>query len=372
MEYRRLGRSGFEISAISLGTEYLLHQESEAVARTLHAAIDRGVNYFDLFWPQPEFRDRCGAALRGSRSRVHLAAHLGAAMNGEQYEASRDVVHSERCFHDFLSRYKTDYVDVLLLHNCDPQEDYSELMRSSGLMDLARRLKAQGKARIIGFSGHTVATALQAVRQGEIDMIMFPINLVGRAIAGKQDLYRACVQENVGLVAMKPFAGGKLLLETSTVAVDDWQTGGRMLAVKHNAAATPVRCLAYVLEQPGVATVVPGCKDVAEVEAAQAFWEANETEKDYRTALDGLEYVSGECVYCNHCLPCPSLIDIGQTIRLMELSRREGLKVEIRAAYAALEHHASECIECGQCVERCPFGAHTVDLVLRAAKVFGV
>jgi hypothetical protein len=171
---------------------------------------------------------------------------------------------------------------------------------------------------------------------------------------------------------MKPFAGGKLLLETSTVGVEDWQTGGRMLAVKRNAAVTAVQCLAYVLDQPGVTTVVPGCKDVAQVEAAQAYWKASEAEKDYRPALAGLEYVSGECVYCNHCLPCPSHIDIGQAIRLMERSTREGLNVEIRAAYSALEHHASECVECGLCEERCPFGVQTVDLVLRAAEAFGV
>ncbi len=372
MEYRKLGRSELEISAIGLGTEYLLHQESEAVARTIHYAIDRGVNYFDLFWAQPEFRDRCGAALHGHRSRVHLAAHLGATMNGEQYAASRDVVRSERYFHDFLTRYKTDYADVLLLHNCDPQQDYDELMRPGGLMDLARRLKAQGKARIIGFSGHTATTALQAVQHGEIDMIMFPISLAGHAIAGKQDLYQACIQQKVGLVAMKPFAGGKLFQETGTIGMEDWQTGGRMMTVRRNVAVTPVQCLAYVLEQPGVTTVVPGCKDEAQVEAAQAYWKASEVEKDYRPVLVGLEYVSGECVYCNHCLPCPSLIDIGQTIRLLERSDREGSNVEIRAAYYALEHHASECVECGSCTERCPFGVQTMDLIRRAAETFGV
>ena len=76
MEYRTLGRTGLEVSAISLGTEHLLDLPPDHVASVIHAALDHGINYFDLFWAHPEFRDMMGAAFKGHRHRALLAAHL--------------------------------------------------------------------------------------------------------------------------------------------------------------------------------------------------------------------------------------------------------------------------------------------------------
>ena len=71
------------------------------------------------------------------------------------------------------------------------------------------------------------------------------------------------------------------------------------------------------------------------------------------------EYVTGECVYCNHCLPCPSRIDIGRMIRALETASNHPT-AEQRAAYRALSATASECTKCGACIERCPFGVDVV------------
>ena len=226
MQYRTLGKSGLRVSAISLGTEYLLNQPRERVVEVIRAAIDQGVNYFDLFWPQPAFRDNMGAAFKGYRERVMLAAHLGAAMKGEQYEKTRDLKACRAFFEDFLTRYSTDYVDVLFLHNIDEQADYDEVMRSGGMAEMAQCLKEEGRTRLIGFSGHTVSTALQAVESGIVDVLMFPINLAGNAIPGRKELFNACATRGVGLVAMKPFAGGKLLQKERVIAIENWQRGG--------------------------------------------------------------------------------------------------------------------------------------------------
>jgi len=80
-------------------------------------------------------------------------------------------------------------------------------------------------------------------------------------------------------------------------------------------------------------------------------------------------YVDGECVYCNHCLPCPALIDIGQVNRLLDAAQL-GITESLRSAYRALPVAASACTECGVCVERCPFGVEVVVRMRQAADIF--
>ena len=370
MQYRKLGRTSLEVSRIGLGTEYLASPKETATA-VIHAAIAGGVNFFDLFFAQPQFRDQMGRAFKGHRADVFLGAHLGAILSNGQEERTRDPQVSEQFFLDFLKRFETDYTDVLFVHNSDRQDDYDEVMKPGGLMDQAERFRKEGKTRFIGLSGHTVTTALQAVESGRIDVLMFPINLAAHAVQGKKELLQACAAHKVGLVAMKPFGGGKLLQSENLIKIDFWLSGGNEYQVEKKAPISPVQCLAYVLSQAGVSTVIPGCKDLNQLAAALAYEEATEAEKDFSAVVaDFQQYVEGECVYCNHCLPCPAVIDIGQTIRLFELAQ-PGVTPELRESYGSLSADASDCIFCGDCETRCPFNVAVMKKMEQAAALFG-
>ncbi|MBN1399941.1 MAG: aldo/keto reductase [Anaerolineae bacterium] len=371
MEYRVLGRTGLRVSAIGLGTEYLIDRPREHVVSVIHEALARGVNYFDLFFAQPEFRDNMGAAFAGHRERVFLTAHLGAVQKDGQSARSRSLKQCALFFEDYLTRYRTDYVDVLMLHNSDGQSDYDRLMAPGGLLDLAGRYQREGRARFIGFSGHTVSTARQAVLSGAIDVLMFPINLAGHGVEGERELLETCAARNIGLVAMKPYAGGRLLMQGKKLKLLHWHTGGAAIELTRSQPVTPVRCLSYVLSQPGVSTTVPGCKDLEELAAAQAYWEASFEERDFSALLADLQpHVRSECVYCNHCLPCPAHIDIGQSLRLLDIASNGG-QSDVQAAYHALEANAEDCIACGACEERCPFGVPVIARMRAAAALFG-
>jgi predicted aldo/keto reductase-like oxidoreductase len=333
--------------------------------------LDNGINYFDLFFAQPEFRDNMGAAFAGHRDNVFLAAHLGAAHVDGQYQATRDVHKSREYIEDFLRRYHTDYVDVLFLHNSDGRDDYDAIMKPDGLKDIAQELKAAGIARSIGFSGHTAETSLLAVQSGIVDVLMFPISIAGHAVEGKADLLSACVEHNVGVVAMKIFGGGKLLSTWDTGKFNRWQLGGEERILEHEAPLTPVRGIHYALSQPGVCTVVPGCKDLDELRADLSYVDDAAAAHDYSQALLNIrQFESGECVYCNHCLPCPSNIDIGKTIRLLEIGRARSAPA-IVSEYRAMDTSAEDCIECGDCESRCPFGVEVIPKMQEAAAVFG-
>lgn len=379
MEYRPLGRSGMSVSAVGIGTAEMSGVPREQVVEMVHAAIDGGVNYFDCPGPQPDVRDDIGVAFAGLRHRVHLATHLGSVAPTGEYEVSRDPALAERFFEDFLTRCRTDYTDVLFLHCCDFQSDLDRVLGPGGLLDLARRLVREGKARAIGFSGHTVPTTRQAVESGAIDVLMFPVNPAGHGVPGRNELLLSCRDRGVGVVAMKPYAGGKLLGPGRTLLMEAWalSTDGNVDAppfeFEKRGGATPIttlHCLSYALAQPAVATAVPGCKSLAEVAAALSFLSASTADRDFSAILaDFAEPVSGECVYCNHCMPCPAGIDVGATIRLLESAAWLDPK-EVAAGYRALPASPADCSDCGLCAERCPFGVDAPAKILQAAARF--
>jgi predicted aldo/keto reductase-like oxidoreductase len=375
LNHRTLGRTGLSVSEIGLGTEFLLGLPQEEVVGVIHEAIEQGINYVDMFWAQSEFRNAMGTAFRGRREGVFLTAHLGSTLRDGQYAVSRDVQICTDFFHDYLTRMETDYVDVLFVHNCNTAEDYGTASAPGGLLELAYSFVEEGKARFVGLSCHNVITALQAIESGAIDVLMFPVNLAAYAVPGKDTLLSACAEHNVGLVAMKVFGGGSLLRDKSVVALEDYQMGrqempGAPSHYKLTAEITPVKCMAYVLDRPQVVTTVPGCKSVAELYDALHYYAATDEEKDYAPILPAFaEFATGECVYCNHCLPCPSNIDIGGTVSLLEQGKRE-LTDEIRASYAELATDASDCISCGQCASRCPFGVDVVTKMSEAVALF--
>lgn len=371
MDYRMLGRTGLKVSVIGLGLEYMKDQPRETVVHAIHEAIAAGVNYFDTIFSMSDYLDNLGVAFAGFRDRIFITGHLGSTEKDGQYAKSRIVKKSESSFLNVLARLDTDYVDILFLHNCDGPKDYAQLTKMNGQLEQAIRLRDEGKARFIGFSGHTVETAFQAIQTGHVDVLMFPVNMPSHCVEGKRELLNACASRNIAVVAMKPYAGGKLFQSKRTLDIASYQSGGPSIKVKKNASITPVQCLSYVLTQPGVITTVPGCKNTAEVADALAYLTATPEERDFSMVLtDFDQYVRGVCTYCNHCLPCPVKINIGETMRFLDFVEHEH-SLKTRADYADLSAHAADCTGCNACTRRCPFGVDVVPRMKDAAAVLG-
>ena len=175
MIYRKLGKTGLEVSAIGLGCEYVWFAEEKRVVELVHAALDAGINYIDIFVGTPSTREYFGNALKGRRDKVYLAGHLGCADKEGQYIKTRDETLCREFLGQFYEKLGTDYIDVLFLHNCDTQEDLDEIM-NGWMYAYAKELKNSGKAGFIGFSSHNTKIAMEAVKTGKIDVLMFPVN----------------------------------------------------------------------------------------------------------------------------------------------------------------------------------------------------
>ena len=387
MEYRKLGRSGIDVGIIGLGAEYLWDfslgkpAPLETAVSVVNEALSNGVNYIDVPLPAPGVRKNLGIALKDRRREVVIAGHLGAVLENNQYVPHRDITLCEKFFDDLLIRLQTDYIDVLMLHCVDELGDYDKVFNPEGLLGVAQRLQKEGKVRLLGMSGHTVPTALKAVKSGAIDVLMFPVNPANDVLPGdirfdvpwapdtfeklstsnettsltRQGLYHTCAAEGVAVVAMKPYAGGRLFDPENPSSI----------------VLTPVQCASYALSQPGVTCIVPGCKNAEEMKAALAYIDATNEQKDY-SAIDAnaMWKLRGVCMYCNHCSPCPEAIDIAVTTRITDTAsyRMDGIAI---AQYESLAVQASACTECGVCTDRCPFGVDVVANMRRAVELFG-
>ncbi len=385
MKYRKLGRTGLTVSEISLGCEHLQGKSYEVVKTVIDSALDIGINYMDVFMSEPNVRSNIGRALSGRRDKVIIQGHIGSCWVDGQYKVSRNMDEVVEGFEDLLTRLDTDYIDIGFLHFVDKLSDWERLSESD-MMKYALKLKQTGVIKAIGLSSHNPVTAKKAVESGYIDVLMFSLNpaydlvpkerdlteVFTEVLEGKKQnftelhlegareaLYRACEQSGVAITVMKALAMGTLLSkERSPLGV----------------ALTEAQCISYALDRPAVATVVVGMQTKEDVMHAAEYYTASDEEKSHATVLGslGMFNADGRCMYCNHCLPCPSRIDIASVNKYLDLVELDKKAADsVKQHYLSLDSTAENCIECGACEKRCPFGVEVIERMKRAAKVFG-
>jgi aryl-alcohol dehydrogenase-like predicted oxidoreductase len=308
MEYRRLGRTGVQVSRVCLGTVYFGSGVPEAEAtRIVHRAIDLGINFVDTaeIYQRPAFgaaEEALGRALRGRRHEVVLATKVrydpGAFRTGTPADRSltrRDVM---RGVEISLRRLQTDHVDLYYPHHVDPATPIEETLRAFD--DLVH----QGKVRYVGLSNFGAWQTVEALWAADRRGLAGPVcvqtlyNLLDRSI--EAELLPACARFGLSLVPYSPLAGGVLTGKYRAGAevppgsraayLGGLRDGGRPghvpVASPRNVAIadrlgawardrglTPAHvALAWCLRRPEVASAIMGASTVAQLEEnAPAF-----------------------------------------------------------------------------------------------------
>lgn len=381
MRYRTLGKTGLKVSEIGLGAEWLERHNTEEVREVIDTCEKEGINILDCWMSEPNVRSNIGLALKGRREKWIIQGHIGSTWQNGQYVKTRELDQVKPAFEDLLTRLQTDHVDLGMIHFVDDPEEFTRVTAGE-FMDYVRQLKKEGKIRHIGISSHNPEVAKMAALQGEIEMILFSINpafdmmpavrdidqyfadtydeKLGGIAPIREELYKICEQQNVGITVMKGYAGGRLFnAQTSPFGV----------------ALTPVQCLHYALTRPAVASVLAGYDTPEHVYAATAYETATDAEKDYASVLAAAPqhaFSTGQCTYCGHCAPCPKKIDIAMVNKLYDLAvMQEEVPATVRAHYQDLKANASDCIGCKSCENRCPFHVPVAERMGKAKEIFG-
>lgn len=349
MEYRKLPHGEERISVLGLGMGGIQKSSDEEIEQVIAKAVANGINFFDLCGGAKNVYAPFGRAIKGIRDKIYVQMHFGAVYNKNgEYGWSRNFDEIKNTVEWEMKTLMTDYIDFGFLHCVDEDEDFDKLVKI-GVFDYLKELKQKGVVRHIGFSFHTPSVAERIIDTGVIDMMMFSINPaydfekgdeygIG-TVSERFGLFRRCEAEGVGIPVMKPFHAGKLLSDSTSPF-------GRALS--------RYRCLQYALDRPGVITTVPGVRCLSDLDGLLGFADATDDEKDYSVIGSfTAEKITGNCVYCNHCQPCPAGIDIGLVNKYYDLAL-VGDKLAI-GHYDKLSVKADACIKCGHCNSRCPF-----------------
>jgi len=378
MKYRKLGKTDLEASEIGIGCTYFSAIEENELKRMFDKGIDAGMNMFDFCEAKPVLRDRVGRIIKGRRNKLIIQGHLGLIMENEQEGRSQDLEKSRKHIEDFCARLSTDYIDIAMLHCIDQKEEYEKAIQS-GLIDYMVEQKKKGVFRYLGFSSHEPELAGAMVKSGNFDVVMFSISPLFDFVfhdmerffemaedepypkqldidERRASFYVLCKERGVGITAMKALGAGSLVDPADTPF-------GNVMTVP--------QCLHYALKRPAVGSVVLGFKDTSQMEEALRYYETDEKDLDCSHILST---VTGEklkrCLYCNHCLPCSSRIDIGGVTKLLDTAATHGKTGSLSEEYNKLKVRASECNQCGLCMKRCPFGIDIVENMKKAAAMF--
>lgn len=381
MNYRELGKTGLKLSEIGLGCEGFVDADDALSDAIFELALQNGVNCLDMYTPDPAAQKKIGRGIAPVRKDFILQGHLCTQWRNGQYEETRKLQEVKDAFEAMLHNLGTDYVDVGNLHYVDSLETWQKIL-DNGVLNYALELKAAGRIRYLSMSSHNPIVALEAVKTGHLDALLFSINLCYDLLPGNEDcenlwadesyekplfnldpvreeLYETCQRLGVGITVMKAFGGGDLLSE-------EYSPAGK--------AMTAVECLHYALTRPAVASVMCGAKSVDDLKASLAYETASDEEKDYAATFASFPKISwkGYCMYCGHCAPCPVGIDVADVTKFLNLTKAQKMVPETVAQhYSVLKAHGGDCIGCGSCEKRCPFEVPIRENMKAAKAVFG-
>lgn len=292
MNYRTLGRTGYQVSEISFGAwaiggNWGSVDDAESL-KALHRAIDLGVNFIDTADVYGDGRSErlIAQALKDRSEEVIVATKAGRRLDphvADGYNAENLTAFIERSLHNL----DTDCLDLVQLH-CPPTEVYYRPEVFAALDDL---IKA-GKIRYYGVSVEKVEEALKAIEYPNVQTVQIIFNMFRHRPA---DLFfREAQARQVGILARVPLASGLLsgkMQAGTTFAADDHRNFNRhgeafdvgetfsgvdyeqgLAAVEELRSLVPEGAtmaqlaLRWILMFDAVTCAIPGAKNIQQVE----------------------------------------------------------------------------------------------------------
>jgi L-galactose dehydrogenase len=303
MNYRLLGQTGLEVSAIgfgaaSLGEEYGPIDPAEG-ERAVRYAIDQGINYFDVapYYGGTLAETRLGRALAGRRDSVILATKVGRykVPGGEEFDFSAARVRSS--LEQSLRRLRTDHVDVYQAHDIEfvPRERIVE-----ETLPAMQRLKEAGKVRFVGITAYPLHLLVDVAQRAPLDTVLTycRYNLMDTSM--DEVLAPLARALGIGLINASPLHGGALRDKGAPA----WHPAPRRVLVAAREAAQCCRskgvdlaalAIQYALAHGQASTTLIGMSKVRHIAQNLKALEASLDRQLLAKVLDILKPVANIC-----------------------------------------------------------------------------
>jgi aryl-alcohol dehydrogenase-like predicted oxidoreductase len=284
MHYRTLGRTGLRVSdvgfgAMTIGGEIFGATDDQESLRTLHHAIDAGMNFIDTAdaYGRGHSEDLIAQVLKTRRKEVVLATKGGNQFTVRQGLRNFDPDYITTALEASLRRLQIDTIDLYQLHNPSP-----EIMQRGEIFERLDRVKREGKIRFYGVSLEKTSDGLIAIATGKPDTLQVVYNILHQD--PEEQLFPLAQKENIGILARVPLERGVLtgrFKNTTEFTQKDWRKGVFSedglaqthaavdkldFLVKGDVLNLAQAALRFILSNPVVSTVIPGIRTVKQVE----------------------------------------------------------------------------------------------------------
>lgn len=299
MNYRKLGRTGLEVSEIGygawgIGKDAWLGAEDDESLKALNRAIDLGLNFIDtaLAYGEGHSERLVGQVLRQRDETVYVATkippknRIWPAPEGLHPDEVFPGDYVRECTERSLSNLGLDAIDVQQFHVWQ-----DEWVGQGGWQEAVEGLKGEGKIRFFGVSinDHQASNAVRLIETGLVDTVQVIYNVFDQS--PEDELLPACREHDVGVIVRVPFdegaLTGRITPETTFEEGDfrnDYFRGERKREVHDRVRAIVSElgasedemagiALRYILSHPAVSTVIPGMRSVRNVERNMAVGE---------------------------------------------------------------------------------------------------
>ncbi|MDP4089636.1 MAG: aldo/keto reductase [Bacillota bacterium] len=331
MDKIRLGRTNLMVTRSGFGALPVQRVSLEEAKKLLVKAYENGINFFDTARAYSDSEEKIGYSLSDVRKDIIIATKSHA----------QDKATLLKYLETSLHNMKTDYVDILQLHNPgvlpdpeDPEGLYAGLLEA----------KKRGMIRFIGITNHRIKNALEAAASGLYDTVQFPLS----SLSADHDLklIEECKKYDVGVIAMKALSGGLITNAASTFAF---------------------------LRQFDNVVPIWGIQRESELDEFISF-EKNPPVLDEAMwkiiNKDRAELAGDFCRGCGYCLPCPAGIEIPTSARITLLLHRAPYQGFLEDEFKEKMERINNCIECGHCKSHCPYKLDTPNLLKRELKSY--
>lgn len=252
MEYRKLGGSSLEVSAVGIGTwaignDFWGSVDDDASVEAIQAAVDAGVNLIDTApaYGAGHAEEVVGRAIRGRRERVVVATKCGVKRTKDDFIRTLEPKSLFREIDDSLRRLGVEVIDLWQIHWPDPNTPLEQALEA------ILKIKEQGKFRYLGVSNFEVSEMEQASSITEIVSLQPQYSLLERSI--EREILPYCVGSNLGIIGYGTLAGGILTGKfTEPPAFAQGDMRGNFYPYFKEPVFSEVRKLVQVLE--GIAT----------------------------------------------------------------------------------------------------------------------